>query len=143
VIVLCLFFGCNGESEKLKSYLNESEINHKGYSYAVIIPYGGCSSCVKKAFDFLHEHYNNPSVLFVISNVNNSRLVRLKMGTPSNSENVVIDDTANHLNNGLNSMYSYIVYISNGGKFDIRVADPYKSEEWNLLEDDLKKAAIQ
>ncbi len=134
--ILLAFFllGCSSEANRIKHYLTEAEIDYKPYQVLVIIPYGGCSSCLQTAFDFMARMENDGSILFVMSNVNDPRRMRLRLQDLVSNENLIIDSSRKHINQGLNTMYPYIVYKDGEMGFDVRIADPYNEAEWVELE---------
>lgn len=137
LLLTLIFSSCISESDRIEEYLKELNIEKGTVKSIVIIPFGGCSSCIDEAFRFLENNATNQEIQFVISNVNNKRLIRLrltKMSVIQNS-NVIIDDSSSHLNFGLNTMYPYIIYTTESGSLDYRLVDPYNSHEWSLLKE--------
>ena len=134
ISLLFFLLGCSSDANRIKRYLIDAEIDYQSYQVLVIIPYGGCSSCLQTAFDFMASMENDGSILFVISNVNDPRMMRLRLQGLVSSDNLIIDSSRKHINQGLNTMYPYIVYRDGETGFDVRIADPFNESEWQELE---------
>ncbi len=134
ISLVFFLLGCSSEANRIKSYLIDAEIDYKPYQALVIVPYGGCSSCLQTAFDFMARMENDGSILFIISNVNDPRRMRLRLQDLVSNDNLIIDSSRKHINQGLNTMYPYIAYRDGEKGFDVRIADPYNEAEWVELE---------
>lgn len=133
IFITLVISSCKIQQEnKLNDYLSLTKIDTQQHQTLVIIPFGGCSSCVGTAFKFLELNHSDSSILYVISNVTDPRAMRLRFREFSNAENLIIDSSPYFIKSGLNRMYPLICYLDEKG-IDIREANPRNQIQWELL----------
>lgn len=101
-ICFLLITACNDNTELyLDNYLTTLKIDYSQFEAVIIIPNGGCSSCIGSAFNFLKENHSEDNLLFIIANVLDPRAIRLRLKDITNNENVILDASPNFINPSL------------------------------------------
>lgn len=134
ILVVSIFFlGCRDNVELKEYFMSIGVKLDRSRSVAIVIPQNGCPGCLKKAFDFYHRTREGGKVWFVLTEVSDLRLLKMKVNSEFREETTVLDQENLWRDFGLYSTYPLIV-INDNGKLSRTVADPgFTDIDWTEL----------
>lgn len=118
IMSACSFMSEGKAFRELEKWLEQHD---NKYSYAVIIPGGGCEGCISNAEHFAKEYSGRSDVLFVFTQIETLKLLKHKLGEQvSSSLNILydVDNRFEETEKGINNIYPVVCFIENNEVVD-------------------------
>jgi thioredoxin-related protein len=141
--IVFIFFLLNGCKEydtiDYPSFLESSSI--KSERYVLIIPQNGCSTCVKKAYDFILENIGNANISYVFTHYSSKKAVKVRLNVfgVSDLSKVSYIDTSIAQEHGISTFYPTLIELfPQNGLARAYVMNKQDMSDWSKLAHDIK-----
>ncbi len=106
--------------------------------YYIVIPYGGCSTCINEAERLLQKYYQDERLLFILTGFPTEKEARLRYGDAFAGKQVILDEKQLLSTQTLVSIYPYLFHNFNGKANQQEIQSPDNPAVFESLEAQLQ-----
>lgn len=137
MLLLLSLLSCNKQPKVSIERLSElAQFQLNDEKYILVIPQNGCSTCVKKSYEFILKNWNSRRVKYVFTHYSSKKAIRIRfrvLGIEDSSPLAFID-LGSALELGMSQIYPSLITIREGDSGSVVYMNAQDGSDWLELQ---------
>ncbi len=116
-----------------------AEFQVENEKYVLVVPQNGCSTCVKKSYDFILKYYDSDEIKYLFTHYSSRKAVKVRFHVLGleNSSRLGFIELGDALGLGLSQMYPSLIEIKGPDLGKVRFMNAEDGSDWKGLEENI------
>lgn len=120
--------------------LEDASIELQTEKYILIVPQNGCSTCVKKSYDFILKNYSSPDIKYVFTHYASKKRVKVRFRVQGQKDvsRLGFIDLPVTRKHGISTFYPTLLELGADGEAKIVLMNADDMSDWEGLRESIK-----
>ena len=135
-LALIVLQGCQRYPDvDLQQFSEVADFEMAEEDYILIVPQNGCSTCVKKSYEFILKNWDSPKIKYVFTHYSSQKAVkiRFKVLKVEDVTPLAFVDTGEALELGISQMYPSLISVGDNGMGSMKFMNAEDGSDWKEL----------
>lgn len=108
--------------------------------YILVVPQNGCSTCVKKSYDFIIQNFTNSNIKYTFTHYASKKAVKVRLRVLGKEDVSKIDFIELSLakDYGISTFYPTLLELGSNGEAKIKLMNSEDMSDWAKLKESIK-----